>query len=160
LIHDALRQQRLLVLLEGFGLGAHRVGTGLTGQALRLGIGLGAHLHGAGIGLGDLRTGLRLPALIVGCGVGVLLAAVQIGVGDALDVRVQLRLLVLRLLLQHFLARLLAGERLGLLGPRTGTAHLGLGVGAVRIQRLLLDEVLLLVADPLLGHGALGVGLA
>src|SRR5699024_12541212 len=100
LIHDALRQQRLLVLPEGFGLGAHRVGTGLTGQALRLGIGLGAHLHGAGIGLGDLRTSLRLPALIVGRGVGVLLAAVQVGVGAALDVRVQLRLLVLRLLLQ------------------------------------------------------------
>src|SRR5699024_2634295 len=130
------------------------------GQALGLGIGLGALLDGAGIGVGDLGAGLGLTSLLVGVRLRLLLAAVELGVGDALDVRVQLRLLVLGLLQEDFLAGLLTGERLGLFGLCLGAAHLGLGVRAVRVQRLLLDEVLLLVADAFLGHRTLGVGLA
>src|SRR5699024_3502544 len=127
---------------------------------LGLGIGLGALLDGSGIGVGDLGAGLGLTALLVGIRLRLLLAAVELGVGDALHVRVQLRLLVLGLLLEHLLAGLLPGEGLGLLGLRPGAAHLGLGVGAVGVQRLVLDEVMLLVADALLGHRTLGVGLA
>src|SRR5699024_881902 len=137
-----------------------RVRLGVTGRALGLGVRLGALLDGTGIGVCDLGAGLGLTALLVGVRLRLLLAAVELGVGDALDVRVQLRLLVLGLLQEHFLAGLLTGEGLGLLGLCLGTAHLGLGVGAVGVQRLLLDEVLLLVADPLLGDRALGVGLA
>src|SRR5699024_2162185 len=131
LVHDALGEQRLLVLAQGLGLGAHRIRLGLTGQALGLGIGLGALLDRAGIGGGARRAGLALTALLGG-----------------------------GLLQEDFLAGLLTGERLGLFGLCLGAAHLGLGVRAVRVQRLLLDEVLLLVADAFLGHRTLGVGLA
>src|SRR5699024_4208160 len=160
LVHDALGEQRLLVLAQGLGLGAHRIRLGLTGQALGLGIGLGALLDGAGIGVGDLGAGLGLTSLLVGVRLRLLLAAVELDVGDALAFRVQLRLLVLGLLQEDVLAGLLPGERLGLFGLCLGAAHLGLGVRAVRVQRLLLDEVLLLVADAFLGHRTLGVGLA
>src|SRR5699024_5697094 len=84
LVHDALGEQRLLVLAQGLGLGAHGGGLGLTGHALGLGIRLGALRHRTGVRLGDLGAGLGLTALLVGIRLRLLLATVELGIGDAL----------------------------------------------------------------------------
>src|SRR5690606_11371356 len=111
----------------GVGLSAQRVrvtgglrlgGGRLTGSAGPVGLGLLLGDAGAGLGLLDLldRGGLRRllagEQVCLGAGLGL----VPLCVGHALDVGVELGLLVLRLLLQHGLLGLGAGQLLGLLG--------------------------------------------
>src|SRR5690606_8889691 len=116
---------------------------------------------GARPGLLDLLDRGRLGGLLAGEQVGLRagLRLVALGVGDPLDVGIQLGLAVLGLLLQHGLLGLGAGEALGLLGLGARTADTGVGVGGVGVERGLLDEVRLLVGDVLLGDRAVRVRL-
>ncbi len=133
--------------------GSLTVGARLVGLRLLLGD------AGARLGLLDLLDRRRLgrPLTRVELGLRAGLRLVPLGVRDALDVGVELRLLVLGLLLQHGLLGLGAGELLGLLRLGTCAADAGVGVGGVRVERGLLDEVRLLVGDVLLVDRAVGV---
>src|SRR5690606_8534093 len=103
----------------------------------------------ADVGLAALHVGGRLGVLDarVGARVGLLLLLVLRSVGDALDVGVELRLLVLGLLHEHALLGAGAGERLGLLGLGPRLADVGRGRGLVLVERRLLDERLLARRD-------------
>jgi hypothetical protein len=79
------------------------------------------------------------------------------GVGDLLDVGIQLGLLVLGALQQHRLLTLGAGERFGLLGLGAGATDLGRRGGGVLVERGLLDEVRLVGRDLAGAHLAGGV---